>query len=330
MVEVRQLQVQRSALTTRHDDLVDVLSGLGVDIHRTSGDEINGRCPVHYAVKGRESTRNSWYLNSDTGLWHCFTCGARGNLNQLMAELTDDPMDLWNVQSVLITKGIRRLTAEEAEYDDEVDESVTWSDYAKFPLLSDGKVASRNLDAEVAQRFGVRWNPDAKGYTLPIMSPLGELRGWQIKKVDAVWNHPVGVHRHDTFFGIERAFADTAVLVESPLDVVRFHSVYEGRDVSCIASFGAAVADAQIRLASQRFDKLIIALDNDEAGVKQTRRIQKLLPSFRQGVWYWRYDEPHPPGPKDIGDMSDGQIIKGISNVSSIFIPRTAVQGDKK
>lgn len=313
-------------MTTPNDDLVDVLSGLGVDIHRVSGDEINGRCPVHYKVKGRESSRNSWYMNASTGLWHCFTCGARGNRNQLLAELTDDPMDLWNVQSILIRKGIRRLTEDEAQYDEHVTESITWADYAAFETLSEGRLSSRNLDADVARKYGVRWDPKAKGYTLPIVSPLGELRGWQIKKVDAVWNHPVGVHRHDTFFGIERAFADAAVLVESPLDVVRFHSVYEGLDVSCIASFGAAVSDAQMRLASKKFSKLILALDNDEAGTKQTRRIQKLLPTFREGVWYWHYTDDT----KDIGEMTDGQIIKGLNSISTIFQPRTTVQGDKK
>ncbi len=302
-------------MTSRNDDLVDVLSDLGVDIHKTHGDEINGRCPVHYKVKGRESSRNSWYLNSETGLWHCFTCGARGNLNMLISELTTDLNALWNVQSMLITKGIRRLTQEEAEYDEVVDESVTWHDYTKFDQLSESKLDQRHLDADVANRFGIRWDTNSKGITLPIVSPLGELRGWQIKKVDAVWNHPVGVKRHDTFFGIERAFSDTAVLVESPLDVVRFHSVYEGLDVNCIASFGAAVADQQLMLAARRFDKLIIALDNDDTGRKQTKRIQKRLPSFRKGIWYWQYDD----GYKDIGDLSDGQIIKGLGEVTSVF-----------
>ena len=154
------------------------------------------------------------------------------------------------------------------------------------------------------------------GRTLPIVSPLGELRGWQIKKTDAVWNHPVGVKRHDTFFGIERAFSDTAVLVESPLDVVRFHSVYEGIDINCISSFGAAVADQQLMLAARRFDKLIIALDNDDTGHKQTKRIQKRLPSFRKGIWYWPYDAD---SPKDIGEMTDGQLIRGINSITSVF-----------
>lgn len=302
-------------MASRNEDLVDVLSDLGVDIHKTHGDEINGVCPVHYKVKGRESSRNSWYLNSETGLWHCFTCGARGNLNMLISELTDDLNALWNIQSILITKGIRRLTAEEAEYDDEVNETVTWNDYGKFEHLSERRLGERHLDPDVAKRFGVRWDTTAKGITLPIVSPLGELRGWQIKKTDSVWGYPTGVKKHDTFFGIERAFSSTAVLVESPLDVVRFHSVYDGLDINCISSFGAAVADQQLMLASRRFDKLVLALDNDETGYKQTRRIKKLLPSFRQGVWYWPYDQD---SPKDIGEMTDGQIIRGISSITSV------------
>ena len=303
-------------MADRATDLVEVLEGLGVDIHKTHGDEINGRCPVHYKVKGRESTRNSWYLNVESGLWHCFTCGARGNLSMLVSELTDDLSALWNVQSILITKGLRRLTEEEAEYDEEVVEHIDWMVYAKFPQLPAAVAKLRNLDPEVAQRFGVRWDTDAKAATLPVVSPLGELRGWQYKKTGAVWSYPAGVKRHDTFFGIERAFSDTAVIVESPLDVVRFHSVYGGLDINCLGGFGASLSPGQLQLASRKFDKLILALDNDDAGRQQTRRIQKLLPSFRKGVWYWQYA---PGDPKDIGEMTDGQIIRGINSVSSIF-----------
>lgn len=302
---------------TAQSDLASVLEDLGVDIHRVHGDEINGRCPVHYKTKGRESTRNSWYLNVDSGLWHCFTCGARGNLSQLLSELTDDPGSLWKVQSHLITSGLRRLNPEEAEYDRYVQPEVDWVSYARFAPLPESIIDIRHFDPDVAQRFGVRWDTEEKCTIVPIVSPLGELRGWQAKKTGWVRNRPEGVNKSTTLFGIERAFGDIGLLVESPLDVVRFHSVYDDMNVCCVSSFGANVSDAQIDILSRRFRKVIIAMDNDQAGRAESRRLSTVLPSFREGVRWWNYA---PEDPKDIGEMTDGQILRGLANVSAVRV----------
>jgi DNA primase len=137
-----------------------------------------------------------------------------------------------------------------------------------------------------------------------------------LKKEGWVRNYPEGVHKGDTLFGIERAHGSTGLLLESPLDVVRFHSVYGGSDVSAVASFGANVSSNQLSLLCDRFDALVIALDNDKAGKMETKRVARSLPSLRRGVRYWRYVDDV----KDLGDMSDVQIIKGISNTSVIHV----------
>jgi hypothetical protein len=290
-------------------DLAGVLTSLGVEVKRQSNDEINARCPVHHKVKGRESGGYTWYMNAETGLWLCYTCGARGNLSMLLSEMTDDPAALWDVQNFVITQGLRRLEKEEAVYDDHVE--VDWNTYSQFAPLPSRMLELRNLDADVAKRYGVRWDKEKKAIIVPILSPLGELRGWQAKKSGWVRNLPEGVQKHTTLFGIERAHAPTAILVESPLDVVRFHSVYEGLDYSCVSSFGANISKEQGRLLA-KFDIVVLALDNDEAGRAETKRIvkQDLIDTRRR---YWQYSDKDP---KDIGEMTDAQIIKGLRNVS--------------
>jgi hypothetical protein len=297
------------------DDLTEVLSGLGVEVHKVQNDEINGRCPVHHLTKGRESSRYSWYMNSDTGLWYCFSCGARGNLSHLISQITDDPSALWSIQTHLITSGLQRLTSEERVIH-EVRQTVDWSVYARFQPLPESIRKQRRLSDEAVHRYGIRWDTENKAVVIPIVSPLGELWGWQLKKTGWVRNHPVGVHKGDTLFGIERAIAPVALLLESPLDVVRFHSVYEGREVSAVASFGANISSNQIRILTNRFDGLIVALDNDKTGRMETRRLSKSLPSLRSGLKYWKYDE----GIKDVGDMSDFQILKGLKRITSVYV----------
>ena len=44
---------------SRADDLTAVLEDLGVDVHKQSGDEINGACPVHELLRGTTGT-STW------------------------------------------------------------------------------------------------------------------------------------------------------------------------------------------------------------------------------------------------------------------------------
>jgi len=296
--------------TDRSLDFVEVLEQLGVDVHRVSGGEITGRCPVHHKYKGRDSTRYSWAINSESGLWHCWTCGAKGNLGHLVSALSADPKMLWNVQRHLIVSGLRKDT------DEVVDRppAVNWSEYARFAPLPPQILELRQLSEIEARRFGIRFDTSNKSLIIPIVSPIGELLGWQAKKSGWFNNYPEGVRKGSTLFGIERAIENTALLVESPLDVVRFHSVVPS-GVSALASFGAAVSKEQIRLLCDRFDKLIIAMDNDSSGRVSARQLFQVLPAFRHGTFFWSYSSNDC---KDIGEMTDNQIINGLADVTSI------------
>jgi len=136
----------------RSTDLVEVLTDLGVEVHRVQNDEINGRCPVHHLNKGRESSRFSWYINSETGLWYCFSCGGRGNLSMLVSELTTDPSAMWSVQKHLIDSGLRRLSEPEHEAI-ERHSPVDWLHYTKFDQYPDRLCQLRRIEPEIAVSY---------------------------------------------------------------------------------------------------------------------------------------------------------------------------------
>lgn len=293
------------------DDLAAVLSNLGVDIRRSDGKEITGRCPVHAKVTGREDRSPSWSMNSSTGLWICFSCGARGTLSMLVSELTGDKDSILTVHKLIIDSTLSRLqTPEELKTYVPVD----WVAFGKFQKVPQKMLDLKNLDSEAAWKYGIRWDTSNKCWVTPIVSPLGELRGWQAKKVGWVRNFPEGVKKSETLFGIERFMSSTAILVESPLDVVRFAGLFD--KPQCLASFGATVSDEQIRILSDFADRLIVAMDNDEAGLASSMRLAKRLPNFRKGIKWFNYSHT---SAKDIGDMSDDEIEVGLA--TSTFIP---------
>lgn len=302
----------------RADDFVQVLTDLGVEVHTSHGDEITARCPMHHKIKGRESSGFSFYFNVSSGLWHCFTCGAKGNLSMLLADLAADPMVLWSLQTQIVSSGLRRLTAEEAVYN--VGPEVDWIKYSKFVPLPDGVLTYRRFDPVVADRYGIRWDMELKATIAPIMSKLGELWGWQAKKTGWVRNVPSGVQMSKTLFGIERGTGSTAVLVESPLDVVRFHSAFPDTSISCLSSFGVNVSQQQVD-ALNTFNTVIVALDNDRAGRNETNRLRRLhLLQPRRQVLFWNYEGTA----KDIGEMLDDEIVSGIERSS--VVPRNALR----
>ena len=289
-----------ATMTTGITDLSSVLTELGVDVRRVGEREISGCCPVHLKTTGHIDRSPSWSMNATTGAWICYSCGARGSLYSLISDLTGDYKSIWEVHSFLIQSGLDRLNTVEKE---EPQPDIDWISYNKFSDVPAHLLDSKNLDPTIARQYGVKWNPTNKSWVIPIVSSESQLVGWQEKKKDWVRNYPVGVKKSESLFGIERFKSKVAVLVESPLDVVRLAGVTD--EVSGLATFGAYISKNQINLVSEVADSLIVAMDNDQAGVESSQRLWKTLPRFKDGVKWLKYAHTNA---KDLGDMTDSEI----------------------
>jgi DNA primase len=249
-------------------------------------------------------------MNAESGLWICHSCGARGTLAGLVSELTGNPDSVSAVNQLLIETGINRLTApERVEFQPDVD----WVSYSRFSLVPHRELVQRHLDADVALAHGIKWNVLKKAWVIPIVSPFGELMGWQEKGYNYFNNNPTGVKKSHTLFGIERFQSRTAVLVESPLDVVRFASSFGG--IQALATFGAHVSKEQMQLVTDVAERVIIAMDNDKAGIESAKFLLKNLPRFRDGIFFLNYDKTDA---KDIGDMTDEQVNHAVTTASVV------------
>lgn len=289
--------------------LADLLRNAGVLIKSVGDREITGKCPVHVRTTGREDRSPSWSINAESGLWICFSCGAKGTLSMLLAEILGTN-NTWDVQKFIIQNSINRLNNKGQEQYEPV---ADINEFSSFSRVSDTRCSYKNLDPDLVYQYGVRWNPRNKSWAIPIISPSAELKGWQEKKRDWVRNFPVGVEKAKTLFGIERFRSRTAILVESPLDIVRFAAVFSRPQA--LASFGAHVSDVQLELLTQVADRIIVAMDNDDAGVTASQRIYKKISTPRRGLLWWNYNGVDA---KDIGDMTDDQIAQGLETATVV------------
>jgi len=290
-------------------NLADLLRTAGVSIKSVGEREITGKCPVHVRVTGREDRSPSWSINAESGLWICFSCGAKGTLSMLLAELLGANAT-WDVQKFIIQNSINRLNNKGTEHHEPV---VDINEFTAFSRVSDTRCEYKNLDPDLVYQYGVRWNPNNRSWAIPIVSPSAELKGWQEKKSSWVRNFPIGVEKSKTLFGIERFRSRTAILVESPLDIVRFAAVFSRPQA--LASFGAHVSDTQLSLLTDVAERVVIAMDNDEAGLAASKKIAKRIATPRRGLMWWNYSGTDA---KDIGDMTDDEIESGLTNATVV------------
>lgn len=289
--------------------LVDVLVSIGVDITKAGEREIQGRCPVHESRTGRADKSPSWSMNASTGAWICFSCGARGSLIGLVKELTGSDDPALEYYSIIANNELAKAHMPKVAHRVAAD----WVSYERFPSVPSECLELRNISEESARLHGIKWSPEDECWIIPIVTQDRELLGWQSKRPGWIRNFPVGVKKSETLFGIERFRGGTAILVESPLDVVRLTSMncgYQG-----LATFGTAVSNAQINILSHTVERLIVAMDNDDAGVKSAKKLFQSLPRFRKGTLWVNYKGTTA---KDIGEMTDDEIKTLIDTASVI------------
>ena len=77
--------------------LAEALQLAGFEVSRRLGAQVRGPCPLHSdRLHGTDRTRRrksrSFAVHLGKGVWHCFRCGAGGNVLDLWAALTRQPL----------------------------------------------------------------------------------------------------------------------------------------------------------------------------------------------------------------------------------------------
>ena len=322
----------------RDGDIAEVLLRLGIDATQRN-DEFVGFCPMHLERTGREDHNPSWSVNVETGVHHCFSCGYKGTLLTLVAELNEfitewDRYDLeaakaWLRQSIEVDfDALAKQLEELRNAYISLPKPVEMSE-GRLGVFSDVPVwalEARNLTEEACWAYGVKWDEKNSSWITPIRYPdTGKLMGWQEKGQTSRMfrNRPTGVAKSTTLFGYGVFPHTTMVVVESPLDAVRLASIGVHGGVS---TFGASVSDAQIELMRSA-NTLIIAMDNprvDAAGEKASKDLYNRLKAAGMECWFFNYGDT---GAKDIGDMSEDQIRSGILNARHFVFGEQAIYG---
>ena len=294
-------------------DVEKVLLALDLTLTAQRGDEVQGLCPMHKQRMGKEDHNPSWWINLNTGAHICFSCGYKGNVYTLFADvkglnILEAKEQIKTDSNVPLDSLLRRL--KELPQYVQADEPIGMSE-ARLAVYTDApeiELKKRFLTREAVDKYGVLWDEKMSAWILPIRDAnTFDLMGWQEKGARGRYfrNQPAGVKKSKTLFGINVVPSNEWwVVVESPLDAVRLESL----NYHAVATFGAILSEDQAKLM-RRSSKIIAAFDNDAAGKKACEQMLGFAKRYGMELAFFNYKNILE---KDVGDMHVADVVNGI------------------
>jgi len=272
----------------RRITLEQVLRSYEVTWLRHSGvDQYRGRCPIHQG-EGKEA----FHANLKRGVFHCFACGAGGNVLDFVAAMEGGSIREAALRlrrypgdtSVSAVPAAAELTRRKL-----VTKKRRVNPPLGFTLELDRRhpyLARRGIEGATADHFGVGY---FRGHGLmsgciaiPIHDDAGRLVAYCGRANDGVeprYRFPAGFQKSQVLFHFHQARAgggDQVIVVEGFFDCMR---VYQAGFSGVVALMGARLSPAQKNLLAARFTEIVLLLDGDLTGRAATARIASDLAS---------------------------------------------------
>jgi DNA primase len=265
--------------------LEPVLRSYGVDWLRRSGvDQYRGRCPIH-GGQGREA----FHANFERGVFHCFACGAGGNVLDLVAAMEGCSIRqaALRLQGSRAAAGMTPVTGNGGTRKKLVTKKREVNPPLAFSLQVDRRhpyLAARGIENATADYFGVGYF-GGRGLmsgriAIPIHDDGGQLVAYCGRTVDGTeprYRFPAGFQKSRVLFNYQRAgreCTDQVIVVEGFFDCMR---VQQAGFPSVVALMGARLSEAQKDLLSGRFSKVVLMLDGDATGRLATAQIARQM-----------------------------------------------------
>jgi len=283
------------------------LDRCSIEIAEEKGGELWALCPD----PDHSDHNPSWSITTETGQHYCFSCHFGGGLLTLVAVVlgesaakglrTDDkapPVQPMNQRLDPSFQPIRRLPGERP--------TISQAELVLFEDPPQWALDERRLDRGAVDYFNIRWSAKEEAWVLPLRWDDGGLMCYQVKGQTRkfVRNRPRGTPMSHTLFGLlESTSMDSVVLLESPLDAALLHRL----GYQAVALCGSRMSDPQRNLL-QRYDQVVLALDNDKAGRAETERILRSMPGFECRAFDYGDSTA-----TDVGEMEDEELDRRLS-----------------
>ena len=242
--------------------------------------------------KGRDNSRNNLQVYAATRSAHCFSCG-------------------WTIAS---EEHRERMGWKDSQEEEEVStrERITDEEHDQLKKYTGMKAKGwRGIKDETAKFFGHRFSYDEEtGEVDAHYAPAtieGKLTGYKVRKLPKDFSSPVGVVGKDCDLVGQFRFQNggrVLLIVGGEVDQLSAYQMLaeyqakSGYDPVAVVSptVGETGSVKQIQAQYEwinKFDKIIIGMDNDAAGEAATHKIAKVLPKNKVYVARWSKKDPN-------------------------------------
>jgi DNA primase len=254
-----------------------VLDRYGINWLRKNKDELRGRCPIH---KG--DGERSFHINTAKNAFQCFSCKARGNVLDFVAAMEqcsvrDAALKLKDWFKVGESRQALAAPAIVAADDPEPVPVGPINPPLSFQLRVDHSHEyglGRGLTLETLELFGagvcLSKGMFAGRFIIPLHNQAGELVGYAGRSLDdsepkyLFPSRDKGFHKSHLLFGLHRVAPATKqiILVEG-----FFASMYLWQiGLAAIGLLGSSLSKEQAGMLVDRFDRVLLLFDGDDAG----------------------------------------------------------------
>jgi len=300
---------------------------IGIRVAKTTGSgELICYCPFH---KGGMEKHPSFGINSE-GLWNCFSCGRRGNLVHLVSAMKG----ITQQAAIRIIERKRLVFAIERKIDlpswenrykatkntvfDE--NSIGLYDFALTHAKTREYLLERGLTREEMEEWDIRYDKWLKRIVFPIRNSRGRYVGAVGRGDSPRYLFYEGTQKSGCLYGIDKLDEnmDYLYVVEGQIDTIRLSRYFTDipqalTEGNVIGINGSHMSQYQANLITELSDKVILCLDNDDAGKSGTMVAVELL-QHRVKLYIVDWSKIKRKGVKDVGDLSHKEMGKLISS----------------
>jgi len=262
---------------------------------RRKGKELIGYCPIH---DKNHYNKNSFSVNTEKNIWHCFSCDAGGNILDFVAFMED--VDIRQA-GLLIKKWFKidsqkdkELAKEkgknkEEELNEEVNKPLTFK--LKNLDFNHNYLKERGLKKETIKEFGLGYCNRGllKGrIAIPIHNKEGELVAYAGRypgdppEEESKYKFPLNFKKNHVIFNLNRVKDNDKekelILVEGFFDLF---NLWQNGFRNTVTLMGTSLSKEQEELILRYLGKdgrITLIFDSDEAGRKSVKEvIEKLI-----------------------------------------------------
>lgn len=263
--------------------------------------------------------------HEDTYIWNCFCCKSKGNINQLIDQLSTLRKRDYSHLKYLCDEVFIPDFDEIGNYDmlEPFDEELAELLFEPMDKYAKAYVSSRGVSDDTCSKLGLLYDPEYRRIVFPVRDRKGTLYGFTARSIDSepkIFNYAdVPISKFVLGSHLWKNGRPT-IIVEGLFSYARLHEISKHKqfpfNIGALMGSSMSKDQAQI-LINQGNDPVYFLLDDDPAGQAGTKKAYDKLKD-QLPVFILKY----PEGKNDPADLTSDELYSMVRSPLKISVKK--------